>query len=426
MSLGELQTEIFGLIDKYFASNPPAFEAAEGRVPLNMPSYGADEVKEALDSMLSSFVTMGKKVAQFEKDFAAYVGAKHALMVNSGSSANLLALAVLANPAYGSVLKPGDEVIVPAVTWSTTLWPVVNMGATPVLVDVDRRTLNIDPAAVEAAITPKTKAIFVVHLLGNPAQMDQLMAIAEKHKLILIEDTCESLGAEFGGKKVGTFGLMGTYSTYFSHHMTTIEGGMVVTDDDEAAELLRMLRSHGWTRHLVHRQEVEALHADLDPRFLFVNIGYNLRATDVQAAFGIHQLRKLDGFNQTRARSTIRLREKLAPVARFLEFPQETPGGFTPWFGFPMFVTEDAPFTRQELQRHLEAKGIETRPIVAGNLAVQPALKLYAHRIGGPLPAADHIMARGIFFANHGMMKDEEIDYIAEQILAFCQTHQLV
>src|SRR5713226_693034 len=217
---------------KHFQLNKTEFVPGKTRIPLTIPTYGSEEVEEAIDSLLSTWVTMGSKVRKFEEAFAQYNGSKHAVMVNSGSSANLLALSVLTNSILPDHIKKGSEIITPAVTWATTVYPIANVGCTPVLVDVDPRTFNIIPEEIERAIGSKTRAIVPVHLLGSPCEIDSVKKIAEAHDLYMVEDACESTGAEFQGKKVGSFGDMGTFSFFLSHHISTIEGGMIVTDDD--------------------------------------------------------------------------------------------------------------------------------------------------------------------------------------------------
>lgn len=396
-------------------------EGTSHRLPLNAPTFGAAEVLEALDSLLSQNVTMGEKVARFEGEFAKYIGTKHALMVNSGSSANLLMLAALANPLCQARhrLAPGDEVLVPAVTWSTTIWPVVNMGLVPVLVDADRRTLNMSVEAAQKAIGPKTKAIFVAHILGNAADMDGFQALAKEHDLVLLEDSCEALGTTYKGKQTGRFSLLASYSFFFSHHITTIEGGMVVTDDDELAELLRCLRAHGWTRHLKDREAIEAKYPTLDPRFLFINVGYNLRPTEIQAAFGLHQLPKLAGFNAVRRERAAEMRRGLADLGDELQLIEPTDGVEHTWFGFPVLLRGAAPATRQRFVEHLGRHQIDTRPIVAGNLARQPALELFPHRLGDALPNAEAIMESGVYWAAHPSMTTAQVAHVVRAVRAF-------
>src|SRR6266702_4202454 len=253
---------------KHFQLNKTEFVPGKTRIPLNIPTYSSEEVEEALESLLSTWVTMGSKVKKFEEAFAQYNGSKHAVMVNSGSSANLLALSVLTNPILPDHIEKGSEIITPAVTWATTVYPISNVGCTPVLVDVDPTSFNIIPEEIEKAIGPKTKAIVPVHLLGRPSEIDLIAKIAEDNDLFLVEDSCESTGAQFQGKKVGSFGDMGTFSFFISHHISTIEGGMIVTDDDKLYEYLKAMRAFGWVRDLQDKDELAKANNGIDPRFL--------------------------------------------------------------------------------------------------------------------------------------------------------------
>jgi CDP-6-deoxy-D-xylo-4-hexulose-3-dehydrase len=397
----------------------PAFDRASPVVRLHEPTFGADEINAAMECMLTTRVTMGPKVKRFEREFADSFDFAHGVMVNSGSSANLLALAVLANPAHPAQLKPGDEVIVPALSWSTTVWPVVQMGLTPVVVDIDATTLNIAPERIEAAIGPKTRAVMIVPVYGNPCDMDAITDICRRRDLILIEDCCEALGATYDGRAVGQFGAVGTYSFYFSHHITTLEGGICVTNDTEFAELSRILRAHGWVREVEDRERWLSQYPGIDPRFLFVNAGYNLRATEVQGAMGSVQLPKLAGFVETRRRNAAWFRAALDRFSDALSFQSETEKGFHSWFGFPIVIRENAGFSVAEICGHLNAAGIETRPIIAGNIARQPAMALFPHRAHGGLDNADAVMDRGFAFGNHQAIDDDARAYIVETIEAF-------
>ena len=391
------------------------------QVPLSASTTGLDEVEAVLRCFVEQRLTMGEKVLEFEARFAKYIGRKHAIMVNSGSSANLLMIEALCNPKTPRALRlsAGDEVLVPAVTWSTTITPVIGARLIPVLVDADLKTLNMSVGAAANAISPRTKAIFLAHILGNSADMAPFIELAKKHDLILLEDSCEALGTEYGGKKTGTFGLGASYSFYFSHHITTIEGGMIVTDDDEYAELLRCLRAHGWTRHMHTREALEKEHSHLDPRFLFVNTGFNVRSTDVNAAIGLKQLEKLEGFNRARVEIARLTRQALEPFTEHFTWIEPTKSAYHTWFGFPFLLNLDE--SRADFMRHLAKWNIETRPIVAGNLAEQPFLKLFPHRLGGPLPAAQAIMRRGIYWGSHPQMNQAHVDHIAKAVSAFFQ-----
>jgi CDP-6-deoxy-D-xylo-4-hexulose-3-dehydrase len=394
------------------------FQPGRTRIPLSIPSFGWEEVWEALDSLLSAEVTMGKKVRQFEAMFAAYIGVKHAIMVNSGSSANLLAVSILTNPLLRGHLQPGDEVITPAVTWATTVFPLLNVGLRPVLVDVDLHSFNLIPEQVEKAISPKSRAILLVHLLGHPCTMDEITAIASRHNLLVIEDSCEAHGAEYHGRKVGGFGDMATFSFFFSHHISTIEGGMLLTDNDEYAELARALRVFGWIRDLEAKDAFARQHPEVDPRFLFVNVGYNLRPTDLQGAFGIHQVSRLDGYVETRRDNARFWGERLASLDHLL-LHREAEGTKHAWFGFPVLVQPNSPFSRKDLTGYLEARGVETRPIMAGNIDEQPALRLFPYRKVGDLPNSRLIHRNAFFFGNHHGVGRHEREAVAQHIAEF-------
>jgi len=268
------------------------------KFPLVDSSYDNKEILRAISTLLGGQLTMGNQVRQFEAAFSNYLHVPHSIMVNSGSSANLLVFSVLTNPMRKRHLKRGDKVAVSAVCWPTSLWPIIQMGLVPVLVDADPETLNLSVEHLQKAIKMhRIEAVMMVHILGNSTEMDQLLEIVEQQNLILIEDTCESLGAKHEDKCLGTLGEFGTFSFYFSHHMTTIEGGMVTAKCQEDADLLKCLRAHGWTRELSNRAYLEKKYSQIDPRFLFVNIGYNLRPMVIQAAFGLEQIQCLDEQN---------------------------------------------------------------------------------------------------------------------------------
>lgn len=270
------------------------FVPGKSRIPLAIPPYGSKEVIESLESLLSMKTTAGTKVRKFEKKFSNYIGGKYGIMVNSGSSANLLALSILSNPLLKNRIKPGDEIITPAVTWATTVYPICNINAIPRIVDVNLCDYTIDPDSIEKAINKKTKAIMIVHLLGNPCNMKAIVKIAKKHKLWLIEDACEAHGAKFSGKHVGTFGDLATFSFFASHHITTMEGGMITTNNKMLNEIGKSMRTFGWSRDLSSKKQLEKKYPNIDSRFLFVNTGFNFRPTELQGAFGIHQIDKLE------------------------------------------------------------------------------------------------------------------------------------
>lgn len=381
-------------------------------IRLHEPTFGEEEIQAAVEQMRSTMVTMGPKTREFETRCAKRFGSDYALMCNSGSSANLLAVAALSNPAFTNPLKPGDEVIVPALSWATSVWPLIQHQLVPVFVDCDPRTYNFDYQKLAEAITSKTKAIMVVHVYGNPCDMSEIMYLADKYDLYVIEDTCESMGAEFRGKQVGTFGNIGTMSLYYSHHITTFEGGLCFTDDLSLVEMMRILRAHGWSREADGHQEYAEQYPDIDPRFIFVNIGYNLRPTEVQAVIGMKQLPKLFSIVTHRRHIHGLLYTRLDKYRDFLQPQMEQINGRASWFGFGLTLTNKCKFTLKNITSHLQARGIETRPIIAGNMARHPALKMFKHRVSGTLENCDNIMQRGLAIGCHQAITRDQVDYV--------------
>lgn len=427
MNKPDILSSIKQLIENYAGESlAQRFDPANPRVLLHEPTFGSQEVWEAVDSLLSTQVTMGAKVKRFENEFAEHFKFPNASMVNSGSSANLLAVSALSNPARDLRLQPGDEVIVPALSWSTTIWPLIQHGLVPVLVDIDPVTFNVEPEQIERAVSDKTKGIMLVHVYGNPCKMDDVMEIVNRRSILLIEDCCEALGASYGDKSVGSFGVVGTFSFYFSHHITTLEGGMCVTEDDELAELMRVLRAHGWVRETNHPESYAKEYPGFHPRFLFVNTGYNLRATELQGGFGYVQLPKLRTFVETRTDNAAYWRRELGELDQFFDYQMETPGGRHSWFGFPMAVKEQAPFKVGDLCDFLNARGVETRPIVAGNIATQPAMRYYEHRVVGDLAHTNNVMRNGFTFGNHQDVDGPAREYITGVIKEFAAERGLL
>ncbi|MED5360174.1 MAG: DegT/DnrJ/EryC1/StrS family aminotransferase, partial [Pseudomonadota bacterium] len=329
------------------------------------------------------------------------------------------AIAALANPEARDALQPGDEVIVPALSWSTTVWPLIQLGLVPVVVDIDPATLNIDPNEIEAAITEKTRGVMIVHVYGNPCDLKAILDICNRHSLILVEDCCEALGAKYEDKAVGSFGRMGTYSFYFSHHITTLEGGITVAQTQDDAELMRILRAHGWIREVEDQKSWIERYPDIHPRFLFVNLGYNLRATELQGAMGSVQLPKLPSYVEARRQNAEKLVSQLKANEPLLRTQTTTPQGEHSWFGFPITLGIDAPFSVDDIMTALGDFGIETRPIICGNIARQPGLKLYPHRTQGDLTHASAVMERGFSFGNHQDIDNAARDHILGAIEMF-------
>ncbi len=386
------------------------------KVNLHEPSFGEEEIMAATEQMRSTKVTMGAKVREFENQCAEYFGSEHALMCNSGSSANLLAFAALSNPSIRkspAYLEPNSIVIVPALSWATSVWPIIQCGHTPIFVDCDLNTFNFDYEKLEEAIEEyKPQAIMAVHVYGNPCDMDKLEYLCQKHGIALIEDTCESMGATFRGKKVGTFGGIGTMSLYFSHHITTFEGGLCFTNDEKLINLMRILRAHGWSRESDNHEEYVKQYLDIDPRFIFVNIGYNLRPTEVQAVIGMKQLPKLNGFIENRRNMHDSYRKGLEKYGNWFRFQKEQENGKASWFGFCITLTPECPFDLKQITSFLQSHDVETRPIIAGNMARHPALKMYAHLVSGTLENCDTVMQRGFAIGCHHAITRENVDYV--------------
>jgi dTDP-4-amino-4,6-dideoxygalactose transaminase len=366
----------------------------------------------------SDMFTMGKEVAQYEKNFAEFFGSNYALMVSSGSTANLLMIAALFFTKNDSIkLKRGDEIIVPAVSWSTTYFPLQQYGLKVKFVDIDLDTLNMDLDKLEEAITEDTRAILTVNLLGNPNDFTRMNEIIAGKNIFILEDNCESMGATIDGKQAGTFGVMGTYSTFFSHHMATMEGGCVVTDDEELYHILLCIRAHGWTRNLPKFNKVSGEKSDdpFEESFKFMLPGYNARPLEMSGALGIEQLKKLPSFIETR-RKNAKLFQSLFANHPYLRVQQET--GNSSWFGFSLIIKKNAPYARAELVKLLAENGIECRPIVTGNfLKNTEVLEHFDYEVGGTLEAAEYLDEFGLFVGNHQNDITHELKLLGELLI---------
>lgn len=376
-------------------------------------TWDKNEYKAIQDVIDSDMFTMGKKVAAYEQEFASYFGAKYALMVSSGSTANLLMIASLfftKNEKYR--LKRGDEIIVPAVSWSTTYFPLQQYGLKVKFVDIDLDTLNMDLGKLEDAITDKTRAILAVNLLGNPNDFQAIEKIIESRNIFVIEDNCESMGATLDGKQAGTFGLMGTFSSFFSHHIATMEGGCVITDDEEIYHILLCIRAHGWTRNLPKFNKVTGEKSDdiFEESFKFVLPGYNVRPLEMSGALGTEQLKKLPSFISIR-RSNAELFTNMMKKYPSIIIQQET--GKSSWFGFSMIIGKDAHFTRSDLVNALQLADIECRPIVTGNfLKNKDVLEYFDYEVAGNLENSEYLDANGLFVGNHQNDLTEQLIYL--------------
>ncbi|WP_413578497.1 DegT/DnrJ/EryC1/StrS family aminotransferase [Bdellovibrio sp. HCB290] len=376
--------------------------------PLATSSWDNLEVEAIHKVIATGMYTMGKHVAKYEEEFAKFLGSNHCVMVSSGSTANLLMVAALfyrkENP-----LKRGDEVIVPAVSWSTTYFPLAQYGLKLKFVDIDIETLNYDLNALRDAVTDNTRMIMTVNLLGNPNNFTEIKNIIGERKIELVEDNCESLGATFEGKQTGTFGSMGTYSSFFSHHISTMEGGIVTTDDEELYHILLCLRAHGWTRNLPKINKVTGIKSDnaFEESFKFVLPGYNVRPLEMSGAIGLEQIKKLQNFVDVRRENAFVFQELFSNHPD-LYIQKEI--GKSSWFGFSFVIRPESTVKRISLIEHLTKAGVECRPIVAGNFAKNEALKWFDFEIHGGLPNAERIDQHGFFVGNHQVPMKAQIE----------------
>lgn len=371
------------------------------KFPLATASWGPEELEAMQRVIASGKFTMGANVRVFEHAFARYVGSKHCVMVNSGSSANLLMVAALFYTKNSALkLQRGDEVIVPAVSWSTTYYPLYQYGLKIKFVDIDLHTLNYDLDQLELAVTNKTRAIMAVNLLGNPNDFGRIQQIIGKRDIVLLEDNCESMGATFQGKQAGTFGVMGSFSSFFSHHISTMEGGLIVTDDDELNQILTSLRAHGWTRNLPKHNLVCSEKSDdpFEESFRFVLPGYNVRPLELEGALGIEQVKRLPGMVEERRKNGKLLQTTLANHPD-IAIQQEI--GESSWFGFSLVIRPGSKLTRKALVAKLNDMGFECRPIVAGNFAKNEVVRYFDSEVHGTLKNAEHIDQNGLFVGNH-------------------------
>lgn len=379
------------------------------KYPLATTTWDEKEIAAMHRVIDTGIFTMGSHVKAFEEQFAKFTGSQYAIMVNSGSSANLIMIAALfysKNPAYQ--LKRGDEVIVPAVSWSTTYYPLYQYGLKLKFVDIDLETLNFDLHQLESAITENTRAILAVNLLGNPNDFNRISELIADKNILLLEDNCESMGATLDGKQAGTFGLMGTFSSFFSHHISTMEGGLVVTDDEELYQIMLSLRAHGWTRNLPKHNLVCSEKSDdpFEESFRFVLPGYNLRPLELSGAIGLHQVEKLPDLVKARRENAKLLQATLANHADLM-IQKEI--GASSWFGFSLVIRPGSTLSRKALIQKLNVLGFECRPIVAGNFAKNEVVKYFDANIHGQLNNAEYIDKNGLFIGNHHYNIEEAI-----------------
>ncbi|MFN5049438.1 DegT/DnrJ/EryC1/StrS family aminotransferase [Roseateles sp.] len=382
------------------------------RFPLATSSWGAEEYAAMAGVIASGHFTMGEKVATFERDFARYTGSKYCVMVNSGSSANLLMTAALCYTKNERLkLQRGDEVIVPAVSWPTTYYPLHQYGLKLKFVDIDPETLNYDLEALASAIGPRTRAIMIVNLLGNPNDFEAIRGLIAGRDIVLMEDNCESMGATYQGRQAGTFGVVGSFSAFFSHHISTMEGGLVVTDDEELYHVMLSLRAHGWTRNLPKHNHVCGTKSDdpFEESFRFVLPGYNLRPLELSGALGIEQVKRLPGLIAARRVNGRALQAAFADHPRLM-IQREL--GESSWFGFALTIRPGAG-SRRELVTALQEAGFECRPVVAGSFAKNTVVQYFDHEVHGVLRHAEYLDQHSLFVGNHHYPIPEAVEALS-------------
>jgi CDP-6-deoxy-D-xylo-4-hexulose-3-dehydrase len=433
-SADALRAEIMRLVDEYceLVHAPKPFMPRQSAVAVSGRVFDSSDVRSLVDSALDFWLTAGRFNEQFQSALARRVGARYAVTLNSGSSANLVALAALTSPLLGERrLRPGSEVITAAAGFPTTVNPAMMWGMVPVFIDVDIPTYNISPDQVEAAITPKTRAIMAAHTLGNPFDAARIAEIAKRHNLFLIEDCCDALGATLDGKHVGTFGDAATLSFYPAHHITMGEGGAAFTSDPVLRRAIEAFRDWGRDCYCDPGKDntckrrfdwqLGNLPYGYDHKYTYSHMGYNLKITDMQAAVGLAQLGHLDDFIAARRRNFQWLSDGLRDLEEFFVLPQATPRSDPSWFGFPLTVREDAPFSRDEIVRHLDGCRIGTRLLFGGNLTRQPYMKDANFRAHGCLANSDRIMKQTFWIGVYPGLGRAEIDYVLAVIGDFCR-----
>lgn len=428
-STQQLRNEIVELTKQYYHSKwkEKEFKPGIDYIPVSGKVFDEKELTFLIDSSLDFWLTAGRYAGQFEKSFAKYMDSRYAVLTNSGSSANLLALTALTSDQLGDRrLLPGDEVITVAAGFPTTVNPIIQNGLIPVFLDVDIPTYNIQTNHLEDAITEKTKAIMIAHTLGNPFDLAEVKRVAQKYNLWLIEDTCDAVGAEYNGKKVGTFGDLATVSFYPAHHITMGEGGAVLTSNPLLKKIVESFRDWGrdcWcepgkdnTCHKRFGWNLGTLPSGYDHKYTYSHIGYNLKVTDMQAAVGLAQLDKVDSFIEIRRENYSYLKQGLEDLQDVLLLPEDTPNSRPSYFGFPITVLETANKTRNEITQFLEQDMVGTRLLFAGNLLRQPAYQNIKHKVIGDLQNTDRIMNQTFWIGVYPGLTKEMLDYVIATI----------
>mgnify|MGYP001196836950 CR=1 FL=1 len=387
------------ILKKSFKKN--SVQRSHHKFPLKESTFRDNDLIEGIKVILSKNMTMSDITKKFENLFSRSLKTSYSTMVNSGSSANLLAIQCLINPYRKNSLKKGDEVLIPAVCWPTSFWPIVQSGLKPIFVDVEKETFNICLKDLKKKISKKTKALMLVHVLGNSPDMQKLMNIINKKKIILIEDTCESIGAKFKGKYLGTFGQFSSFSFYYSHQISSVYGGMISCKTRTDQDIIKSLRSHGWARDLSNQKNIEKKNKNINKKFLFINSGFNFRPTDIQAAIGMSQFKSLQNFIKIRIINRNKIIKSLKNDPRWnsqVKFVDTRKHLKPSWFGLSMLLNKKFKEKKKLIFLRLDKYGIENRPIISGNFLKQPALKKYKIRqTSSNFPNANYIHELGFF-----------------------------
>jgi len=432
----DLRTKILELVNKYsqISHIKKEFQAGKSLVPCSGRVYGSEELEMLVSSSLDFWLTTGRFNEKFEKELEKFLGVNFVSTNNSGSSANLLALTSLTSSQFGDkALAPGDEVISVAACFPTTVNPIIQNNLIPVFVDIEFPTYNIDPSLIEDAITEKTKCIMLAHTLGNPFDLNTVMKLAKKYDLWVVEDCCDALGSKYDGKNVGTFGDVGTVSFYPAHHITTGEGGATFTNNAQIKRIIESFRDWGRDCYCApglsntcgrrFSQNFEGLPEGYDHKFTYSNVGYNLKFTDMQAAVGLSQLERINYFINKRKEHFKWLLDNFCSLEEYFVLPEATKNSDPAWFGFPLLIKENSSFSLNELNLFLTSKGVDTRPIFAGNITKQPYFRNLEYRIQGDLKNSDVLMNRSFWIGVYPGLTEEMLEYVFKTIREFVKNH---
>ena len=421
MKKEEALEKIESILDGFYNQDSSAFEPGKTKIMVGFPVFDKNETLKVIKCLLETRLSQGKYVQEFESRYANYIGVKHGVAVNSGSSANLLAFSAFIE---NNDIKKGEEVIMPAATFATVASPAIQLGLKPVFVDVDEKTYNMNPKEIEKAVGDKTRIIMAVHSLGLPADMKNILEISDKNNLRILEDACEAHGSSIDGKNAGSFGDMSTFSFFVAHNMTTGEGGMILTEEDEYENILRSVREFGRINQNMDRFGYQDKYLGrYDKRYVFERLGFNVRMTDIAASFGIEQLKKLDGFNDARLNNSKFFIEKLKKYSHLIQTVELNDKIKHTFYSFPIAIKKDTPFSRMQLVDHLENNMIETRPFFAGCIPDQPGFRNQNIKVIGDLKVSRWLKNNSFFIGCHPLIKKEEREFVVSVFEEFLEKY---